>query len=264
MTLGAVSGARCARHPDAAAAGICDRCGNFFCPACAGRVEGSRSYCTTCGSGVAYVAWEDRERLGTVSAFVGTIKRSVLSPLEFAREIPAEGGFGAPTGFAAIASVIGVGVLCLFFGVVLTIFFAAMQDAPGARQEIPLWVFPIGAFGYWIFGVASSLGWLYVWAGILKLSARLLGAPTGSYEAIFRILAYSAGTNVAMGIPLLSTLAQVLSVLHAIFGISAKCGVSGGRAAAIFFVPVGICVCLFVGSYVALFASLLTLAGKPM
>ena len=258
MAIGAVSGARCAVHPDRVAAGVCDRCGNFYCPPCAGRVEGDRTFCTTCESTAAYVAWEERGRFGLVRAFFLTLKRSVLAPQEFAREIPGGGGFGPPTGYAAIASVVGVGMLCIIFGSILAVVFAFMPDSPGA-SEIPMWVFPVGVLGYWVFGVGSTIGWLYVWAGVLKLSSRLLGAPHGSYEAIFRVLAYSAGVNVAMGIPLLSTVAQVFSVLHAIFGISAKCGVSSGRAAAIFFVPLLVCICIFVALYVALFAAIFSL-----
>src|SRR3990172_8512556 len=162
MAIGAVSGARCATHPDVVAAGVCDRCGNFYCRGGAGGVEGSRSFCIGCASGAAYVAWEDRERHGRLRAFFLTFKRSVLAPQEFAREIPSEGGFGAPTGYAAIASFVGMGFVWLMVGTVMTVMFAVLQDSPGApREEIPLWVFPLAAIGYWASGFASSILFLF-------------------------------------------------------------------------------------------------------
>lgn len=262
MTVGAVPGARCAVHPEAFAAGVCDRCGSFYCPSCAGRVEGPRSFCSSCESTMAYVPWEDRARLGKMRAFFLTIKRAVLNPQEFAREIPAEGGFGAPLGFATIATVIGVVPILLILGVVFG-FVAYMISREGGMPSDapPDWFFgAIGVF-YALMLFVAPIVWMFLWAGILRLSSILLGAPRGSYQAIFRILAYSNGLNVAMAIPLLSTVALVFQVLHAIYGISAKCGVSTGRAAAIYFIPIGICICLYVGLYAALIVAAAAIGG---
>jgi hypothetical protein len=263
MPLGAVPGARCARHPEVSAIGVCDRCGSFYCDACKGRMEEGRTYCVACGAAISYVAWEDRARLGTMRAFFLTLKRAVLAPQEFPREIPADGGFGAPTGFAAIATTIGMGFTCLFFGLVLTIVFAALRSGP-EPSPVPAWLIPVLAVFYWIVGVIGEIVMLYLGAGILRLSSRMFGAPAGSYDGIFRVLAYSAGLNVAMGIPGLSTVALVLQVLHAIFGISAKCGVSNGRAAAIFFTPVAICLCALGSAYVLLIFAVARLAAAPV
>lgn len=215
------------------------------------------------------MAWEERKRFGTLKAYWLTMKRSLLAPQEFARELPAEGGLGAPTAYATLGTAVGfVPVLVLIAGI-FAVMFALMpqppQPPPGAAADMPPgWIWPLIGLFYWVIAVASSLGYLFVWSGVLLLSARMFGAPRGTYEGIFRILAYSAGLNVMMGIPVVSAAIYVYSILHAIFGISQKCGVSNGRAAAIYFVPWGVCICLFVGAYAGIIAlAMSAAAGVP-
>ncbi len=261
VTVGAVAGARCAVHPEQFAAGVCDRCGSFYCPSCVGRIEGERSTCAACEAATAHVAWERRDDLGTMKAFWQTLKRSVLHPLEFAREIPAEGGFGGPTAYALLASAIGAIPILAMVGLMF-VFFLAVMPAPGMSgpDAPPGWIWAIVAVFYAIVFSLGPVGWTFLWAGILRLSSRILGAPRGSYVAIFRILAYSAGTNVAIGVPVAGTAVYVLQAIHAIFGISHKCGVSNGRAAAIYFVPLLACMCCAGGSYAGLIAFAMSVA----
>jgi hypothetical protein len=199
-----------------------------------------------------------------MKAFWQTLKRSVLHPLEFAREIPAEGGAGGPTAYALIASCIGAIPMVAIVGVVFVVMLA-IAPAPDMTgpDAPPGWIWAIVAVFYALLFGIGPVAWIFVWAGVLRLSSRVFGAPRGSYLAILRVLAYSAGTNVAMGLPVAGTAVWILQIVHAIFGISHKCGVSNGRAAAIYFVPLLTCLCCAGGSYVGLFLFAFAVAPAP-
>ncbi|TSC27595.1 hypothetical protein [Corallococcus sp. Z5C101001] len=97
---GSLPGARCARHPDAAAVAMCARCGGFLCGACT-EVQGETAYCEPC---VAWLARHGRPSRAVVVLLganvvglvlltrpplltVGTLLAGVLGSLQATREL---------------------------------------------------------------------------------------------------------------------------------------------------------------------------------
>jgi hypothetical protein len=81
--MSAPPGARCGRHPEAAARAICERCGDFVCPRCIARRIDEAVYCPSCArlAGEPFV-WERRDELGLGRAWWATVVGVLTQPRE--------------------------------------------------------------------------------------------------------------------------------------------------------------------------------------
>ncbi len=246
----------CAEHPTRAAVGTCERCGAFFCGACAS--PGGLSFCKNCEARRRYVAWEDMS-LGRGQRFFDTVRSSITELPRFASELPLQGGFRAPLTFALLPNLLA-SVIVAAIGV---LFIGAMMHAPlFATSKQGDAVSLIGAVAVFVTYFATALGsvlaYLTVWAGVLTGSARVFGAEGLRYESMFRILCYASGLNGLYVVPVIGTLVLVYHVVVTVFVISAQGRVSALTALAIIGVPavlLGTCCC---GSYLLFFFTMLS------
>ncbi|MBI2895690.1 MAG: YIP1 family protein [Deltaproteobacteria bacterium] len=229
------SGARCAAHPESAADATCTRCGSFYCESCAGYQFGAERFCVRCDPGGEYVAWEDRRRLGTWTAFLRTLKSLLLGPDRFFQRMPAHGGFGGPLLFAWISWLLAVGMVFIIYAVIVGGMFAILPFPPDAAGEqgptAPIIVgIALAVMGCLALGIVPAL---FVWSLLLHLFAKIFGGAA-SYEATFRCHAYASGALALGIIPFIGmTAGEVYWVVLSIFAVKHAHKVSTGRAVAI-------------------------------
>lgn len=106
----------CARHPDIAAAGTCERCGDFYCDACGdARHPG---VCVRCGARLpSGLAWEDRRAGAWPIRFLVSAWQLTRRP-QIAFPGPARAG--RAIGFAALCG-LGLGVVLVAMAAVLSL-----------------------------------------------------------------------------------------------------------------------------------------------
>jgi hypothetical protein len=221
----------CAEHPERAAVGTCERCGNFYCSDCAGRVDGGQGFCHRCHGARAYIAWEDAS-LGLWQRYFRTVKSSLFELPRFAAELPARGDVGLPLSFAllptAASVVIGAGAMSAFLGFMV----GSLAPASGAGSDAPP-AGVIGAFAFLMYGatgIGGYLAYLGLWPAVLVGTARMFGNRELQYRGLFRILCYASGFNFLYFVPLLG---MAVGAYH--FVVASMCIAAQGKAS----VPAG-------------------------
>ncbi|MDF1562463.1 MAG: B-box zinc finger protein [Deltaproteobacteria bacterium] len=142
-------GPACAKHPDAPAAAICERCGAFACAGCLAFVAG-KPFCDTCRrrEDVDYTRAIEAKFRGRRDAFVwffgltGTLGNLVvLGTLIFALAIPEELELGVPGGvLSALPQIV-------FAAIAIVVYGAYFLLKPWAR---------LGLFGLILLGAVSN------------------------------------------------------------------------------------------------------------
>ncbi|HEX2679342.1 MAG TPA: hypothetical protein VHM19_21975 [Polyangiales bacterium] len=230
--------AMCAEHPGRAAVGTCERCGGFFCDACAGRLQDGKKFCKSCDARQSYIAWEDLS-LPIWRRYLETVRASLVELPKLAAELPTTGGFAAPLSYAllptALGALIGSALGALFIGTMMRAPFMA-----SGQTDSHVWSIATGGV-FVAYLLSSLLGFaLYVgvWAGVLTGSAQLFGAGRLRYEGMFRIVCYASGLNLLSIIPMVgAVLVFVYHLIVVVSCIAAQGRVSGLTGLAIVGVP---------------------------
>jgi hypothetical protein len=232
-------GARCAVHTDRAAVSICTRCGDYLCPECGRATPDGRTFCVRCRKNRYYIPFEDRG-LGLWRGYWKTLWRSIAEPLRFADELPVTGNWFFPIAYTMVPTAL----LFLLFGSLMGLIMGfVMGQAAGDNAATP---WDLGAYGfaalmgavYFFMGLVMYVIHIFGWSLVLWGSTLLFGARGLSYGGVFRIVCYTGGANWLVVVPFIGALAVLLYyVVLGILCLSAKTGVSGGRATAIYLVP---------------------------
>jgi hypothetical protein len=142
-----------------------------------------------------------------------TIFRCLFLPKRFFSSMPTSGGYGRPIIFAIILGTIGISMTLIW-----TIVFNQQLIHPRLygsfllilAQEVILVTAPL-----WI------ILWLYCGAIIIHLLLMLFGGAQRGFEATFRVIAYSMGTQIFSLAPFFGLLiAWIYSMFLLILGLS--------------------------------------------
>ncbi|HEY8208584.1 MAG TPA: YIP1 family protein [Myxococcaceae bacterium] len=229
---------QCALHPGVVAQQACSRCGNFACQACLVSLAGGRPLCATCDArdGAREVPWDQRAKLGTVSAFVRTCWQIVTHPVATLDRATAEGSVGSSLWFVVLAEF----TTYLTTGLVYAAVGVAMMGVYlfGADQtEKTLTPLTTG-------GIALLVGVIFVATvllvgigGVLILSLldhavlRLVGARPRSFQVTLRAHALSLAPCLAGLVPFCGVYAvPVWAVVLRIFAYRGMHKISTGHA----------------------------------
>jgi hypothetical protein len=151
------------------------------------------------------LAWEDRERLGVVAAFVETTRQVLTAPVAFFRRMPTGGGLGGPLLYAVAAGWIGIAAAAFYQAIWVSIVGPMTLPFGLERPELPsafLWFESwAGLVAQVVFGGISVTIGAFVAAGLLHVMLMLLGGARGSFETTFRVVCYSQATGLLLIIP---------------------------------------------------------------
>ena len=242
-----------------------------LCPRCQQPLpEPPERFCPNCGAELGPVAratpWEQRDRLGLVSALVETTQQVLTRPTEFFRAMPVTGGLGGPLFYAVIVGYAGLLASAVYGAIFQAVAGPRFFDMPHRGELDRFLPYVQGGMGL-VFQIV--LGPLLVAIGAFVSSAILHvllllfgGAPRG-FEATFRVRCYAEAASVFRLIPFCGTAIFVIYILVVtIVGLSEAHGIGKGRAAAAVLVPLLLFCCCCVGGILLAVGGLASALGN--
>jgi hypothetical protein len=219
--------------------------GHAFCPACGSRISGlDAAGAPAPVGGRSRTAWEDRERTGSISALLATLKGSLFSPSDFFRSMNVTGGLSDPLLYAMIVGVVGIMVSYVW----QVLFQASFLGYLPSEMQGTMGIGSLGNIGlafvalFIPFFVICSL---FLWAGMLHLLLLMVRGANNGFEATFRAVAYSYSTYLFMTVPFCGGLiASIWSLIIAIIGLKEAHGTTGGKASFAVLFPLILCCAL--------------------
>jgi hypothetical protein len=199
--------------------------------------------------------WDERGRIGFLSALVETTRQVLTGPSAFFRAMPVEGGIGSPLLFGVIVGWLGAVAAgfyqALFHSIVGVSLFEALARLanPGASpsgSELSGFLEGWGGFaGELVFGgVFVAIG-VMVNAGVLHLALLLLGGAQRGFEATVRVVCFSQAVSILFLVPFCGQLAGAIWALALyVVGLSAAHRIGLGKATGAVLLPlVFLCCC---------------------
>jgi hypothetical protein len=149
------------------------------------------------GAATSGVPWEDRRRLGFLTAFSQTWSDSVLRPTEFFRRTPKTGNLGSALLYAVLIGVAG-SMLSLFW----TYWFWESSPEMEKLQRLFGEEFNRDMLGVvaLLIPVATVI-WIFIAAFVYHLCLLITGANKHGFEATLRGFCYSYGPQLLAAIP---------------------------------------------------------------
>ena len=142
------------------------------------------------------VPWERIDSLGFFPALFQTIKRVMLSPAQFYRNMPSWGGFGMPTAFYVL--IMEVPALALIFWIMSGIFPQVQDEAGGLLQ---MGFTGVGSLTFLLVFPVFMVVNLFISSGLYHLFLILLQEGSAGYEGTFKVVCYSSAPMVLTLIP---------------------------------------------------------------
>jgi hypothetical protein len=171
--------------------------GQPYCPACIVRV---RSLELARPEG--YIPWEDRARLGFVTAAWRTMTLAFSDGTKLYEQMPVEGGIADPLLYGMLMR----GVVILVYGVLAATLYLII----GVATNDPMMLMQAGfQAGSVVFQVMQAAVLLFFLAGIIHLAVLIFGGER-PFEATFRVYCYGRGLDVLELIPIAGQLAAAI------------------------------------------------------
>lgn len=228
----------CAVHPDRPSRGTCDHCGAFSCEDCLG-VLGGRYICRTCVEEgrvqTGLTPWDRRDELGLAAAFWQTVTAVSSRPVQFFKELRAEGDLGSALLFLALVS-IPAGIGNTIFSAVTNAGLQTFLGAQSQQTGIP-WVdfMQEPSLALSAFQVLTAPIWAIIGAligGLLAhLGLMLVGGATRSLEATLKVYAYGYAVMFWAVIPGAQLVTAIWVLVMYGIGIAQTHRTSGWKAA---------------------------------
>lgn len=252
----------CALHPSVRAEQACSRCGAFACRACLRSTPEGLPLCVTCDTreGATDLPWDQRERLGTVSAFARTCWAIVWHPGQTLDRATPQGSIGSSLGFVVLAQITQYLATGLLYTAMAGVFLGlnVFGDKKGAGGLTPATTTGI-TVGFIVLMVIMVIGLgmvaALILAGLDHLVLKAIGARPRPYQVTLRAHALSMAPCLAGLVPLCGLyVAPVWMLVVRIFAYRGLHRISSGKAALGALAVPGLFIALMVGSYAAIFA----------
>jgi hypothetical protein len=183
--------------------------------------------------------WEHRQERGFVNAFIETLAMVLTKPDLAFRTMKTEGGLAEPLIYALIGGCVGgIVSLLLSLGLQSMGVFAGQRDSFAALAGLG-----IGSFALIILVPLFIVIALFIGAAIVHLCLMIVGGANKSFEATFRVLAFSHGsTGPLQIIPVCGGLiSAVWALVVNCIGLARAHETTTGRAVLAVFLPLLVC-----------------------
>lgn len=182
--------------------------------------------------------WEHRESRGFFPAFVETMVMILSKPSQAYSIMRLHGGLGPPLAFAVIGG--GTGVIAWFvFSLSLTSIgvFGTREDAWGSALGMSA---NFAMFFMRLIGIAIAP---FIWGGLVHVSLMLLGGAKQSFEATFRVIAFTQGATAPLQlVPCCGgVVAAVWAIVANCIGIARAHEIDTPKATLAVFLPLIVC-----------------------
>lgn len=185
-----------------------------FCPFCGAALEQTKSAeessmredAPATGSEQPACPWENRDKLGFVTALSQTWTESVLRPAAFFKNMPRTGGIGAPMLYGVLVGGIGA-LFSLFWEYQLFDKLGTWRNWPDnfpiqMSRNMLIMIVPFIPF----VSILSMLLMSLIYHGCLLIT----GSARNGWEVTFRVIAYSSGPSIFLFLPFCGGLAAVV------------------------------------------------------
>jgi hypothetical protein len=201
-------------------------------------------------------AWEHRQTLGIVKALVETWKEVLLNPATAFSRMKTTGGFTNPLFFNVAMVIISV-IFTLIYQFIFAGSFGAFAGSSrgDSSSMAALGVGTSAIFVVLIFVIAIPLivATTFANAGITHFCLSLFKGTSKSYEATYRVMAYSYSAWIVAIVPCVGgILATIWVLLCTIIGLAKVHKTESWRAAVGVLLPVFVCLFLTAGVYLAI------------
>jgi hypothetical protein len=190
--------------------------------------------------GIRRTSGGDYDLSNPVESFANVVRRVVLQPVRFFRDLPRRGSLLNPLVFALICAEIAV-----ILGGILSLAGAGGAFVTGYGFQVPRNL----GFGEFIGSVVlapigSAIG-VFVVASIAHLLVRLVvGAPNAGFGATFRVAAYTSVTSLVSWIPFVGGLLALYGVYLSVVGIREMHNTTTAKALIVVLAPLIVIVVL--------------------
>jgi hypothetical protein len=211
------------------------------------------------------IPWEDRDRLGFLSALLENTKQVLTESTDFYRRMPITGGLGSPLLYALIIGYIGLVASTIYSAIFNSVAGSAFRDMEGQFGQLAPYLQGGGSLVLnLIFGPVFLVIGVFIGAGIVHLGCLLMAGGGRGFEATYRVVAYSQAAAIINVIPACGgIIAMIFSIVLMVIGMSEAHGISRGKAAAVVLVPVLILCCCCIGIPLAvIFGGVATALGN--
>lgn len=197
----------CRNHADRATEAVCGRCADLICTLCSVWSDGM-PYCPSCIVRVrslelsrpeGYIPWEDRARLGTLTAAWRTMALAFTDGHKLYEQMPVSGGITDPLLYGMLMR----GIVIVIYGVLAAMLYFIIGLATGDPVMFMQAGFQAGGI---IFQAMQAAVLLFFLAGLVHLAVVIFGGD-GGFEPTFRVYAYGRGVDVLELIPIAGQLA---------------------------------------------------------
>lgn len=202
------------------------------------------------GSGAAF-PWEERARLGFVTAFIETAKLLITQPKEAYSRLKPNGDLTSPLLFGLV-----VGWPVAVISAIWQLLFSGMMGGFGSTEAAGLGLVQMAVVVV-LYPIFYAIG-VFLLAGIFHLTLSVIKgldqSPFG-FEGTLKVAAYAMIANVASIIPMIGGLISLGVLIYlAINGIEAVHRTSTKNAVITVLVPILLC-CVCIAISVALFGA---------
>ena len=242
-----------------------------LCPRCQQPLpDPPERFCPHCGAELAPAVrstpWEQRDRIGLVSALVETTQQVFTRPTEFFRAMPVTGGLGGPLLYGVIVGYAGL-VAAAIYGAIFQAVAGPRLFELTHRSELEKFLpYVQGGMGLVLQVVLGPLliaAGLFISSAILHLLLMLFGGAPRGFEATFRVRCYAEAASLLRLVPFCGTPIFVIFILVlTIVGLSEAHGIGRGRAAAVVLLPLFFLCCCCVGAIVLAVGGLASALGN--
>ena len=212
------------------------------------------------GGGGGRIPWDDRARIGILTALVETTREVLTAPTRFFRAMPVAGGVGAPLLYAVIVGWVGLVATALYQAIFRSVagsHFAAFGDRPELAALFGWAESWVGFVVQAVFGGVFVVIGVFLSAGILHLMLLLLGGARRDFEATLRVVCFAQATSVVFLVPFCGQFVGfVWTIVLYVIGVSQAHGIGTGKAAAAVLLPI-VLLCCCCGGLLTMFAGAL-------
>jgi hypothetical protein len=202
--------------------------------------------------------WEHRESRGFVNAFVETLMMILSKPAQAFSVMRLSGGLAGPLIFAVIGGAVGV-IVWFVFSLCLTSVgvFGTREDAWGSALGMSANIFMF----FW--RLVAIVVAPFVWAGLVHVSLMLIGGAKQTFEATFRVIAFTQGATAPLQlVPCCGGLiAAVWAIVANCIGIARAHDIDTPKATLAVFLPLIVC-CGGVFVIAAMFGGMAAMMGQ--
>jgi len=193
--------------------------------------------------------WDDRDSLGFIHAFFGTMKLILMEPAKAFSMMQRQGGLGGPLLFAMTSGWIG-GAAALFYNFIFQTLVNQSTDSKSLSAGIPGFLSGEGITTpmfiiMLIFLPAFLAAGIFIASGITHLSLMLLGGAKQPFETTVRVACFSVGATALLQLlPICGGTAYVIwNITAQCIGITKAHEISTAKSVSAVLLPMILCCC---------------------